>query len=333
MNLYEKLALMASAAALTVLTAVGAAMGQPTPDADNPSDLPEATSPAQEEDSESDAALAVLPPFAENGEDEVMEYLPGRPGFMRPAFADDEDPVLSVTTDATDAPDAPDAPDTSDAPQDLPPETAGISATTQSPAPAPVETVETTEAEVLPEVTPPPAAPEVTTAPVTTRKPQTADPKPAPKPDTSDLLQSMIAVAKSQVGVEESEPNNVKYNTWYYGHEVRESSPSGRQYAWCAVFLSWCADQSGIGRSVFPHTASVSYLHEFYENQGLYFSRSRYTPKAGDIVFFQESHVGLVVEVSDSQVRVVEGNYSDGVALNTYPISSPKLTGYATPEY
>ena len=46
-----------------------------------------------------------------------------------------------------------------------------------------------------------------------------------------------LEMAHTQLGTKESPPdsNNVKYNTWYYGHPV-----NGSQYAWCAVFVSWC---------------------------------------------------------------------------------------------
>ena len=48
--------------------------------------------------------------------------------------------------------------------------------------------------------------------------------------------QQVLNLAKNEVGVKEYPPNsnNVKYNTWYYGHPV-----SGPAYPWCAVFVSW----------------------------------------------------------------------------------------------
>ena len=45
-----------------------------------------------------------------------------------------------------------------------------------------------------------------------------------------------LAIAAAEVGVKESPAgsNNVKYNTWYYGHAV-----SGSAYPWCMVFMAW----------------------------------------------------------------------------------------------
>lgn len=335
MNLYEKLGLIVSAAVLTVLMAVGVAADRAHPETVSSAGTPD--EPRAEDSEGTEHSLTaivstVLPPFAEETGEEVMEYLPTLPGFMLPAYADDDETVFtsepddavgSLTTDQTDQT----VPTTADAP-----------ATTQEPE---VTTVpETAETEDLPEITPPPAAPEVTeppvpqtTGPVTEETPRTTDPKPAPNPQTGNLRETMIEIAKSQIGVKEEAPNDVKYNTWFYGRRVCESGPGETSYAWCVAFLAWCADQSGIGRDIFPKTASVSGLREFFTNQGRYYNKQSYTPQAGDIVFFRVSHAGLVVSVDGDQIRVVEGNYSNGVALTTYSLSSSKLTGYASPDY
>ena len=51
---------------------------------------------------------------------------------------------------------------------------------------------------------------------------------------TADMV---VATALAEVGVKESpkNSNNVKYNTWFYGHAVK-----GDAYPWCAVFVCWC---------------------------------------------------------------------------------------------
>lgn len=51
---------------------------------------------------------------------------------------------------------------------------------------------------------------------------------------TADMV---VATALAEVGVKESpkNSNNVKYNTWFYGHAVH-----GDGYPWCEVFVCWC---------------------------------------------------------------------------------------------
>lgn len=72
----------------------------------------------------------------------------------------------------------------------------------------------------------------------------------------------IVDVALAEEGTRESGTNNVKYNTWFYGHAV-----SGGDYAWCAVFVAWCANQAGVPTSVIPKEAGVSGLKTFFENQ------------------------------------------------------------------
>lgn len=245
------------------------------------------------------------PPYAED--EEVLDILPARPGFLHPVYGDEPE----VATDPAE-------------------ETTGTEGTTYAETEAP-------ETEDVPEISPeaPPAVPVVettTTKQTTQTKPETeAEPEIA-IPEGSNLRAAMVAVAKSQLGVTEKAYNNVKYNTWYYGYTVSDKK-GGTKYAWCGAFLAWCADQAGVPQSVFPRTASVSGLKSFFSNQGRYYKAKSYTPKTGDIVFFSYSHVGVVVSVADGILTTIEGNASDSVKMNTYKISDSHLAGYGSPKY
>ena len=124
-----------------------------------------------------------------------------------------------------------------------------------------------------------------------------------------------VAIAQSQVGVRESGNNNVKYNTWYYGREV-----AGDGYAWCDVFVSWCAFQVGILNSLVPREAYVPYTVNWYKDRGLYHTGG-YTPKKGDLaIFTSQGHIGIV-ESYDGRTHTIEGNKSNMVKrcdYNTY---------------
>lgn len=124
--------------------------------------------------------------------------------------------------------------------------------------------------------------------------------------------EQFIEVAKSQVGVRETGNNNVKYNTWYYGREV-----SGDGYAWCDVFVSWCANETGILNSFVPREAYVPYTVNWYKSRGLYHTKD-YTPKEGDLaIFTNESHIGIV-EYYDGRTHTIEGNKSNMVKRCEY---------------
>lgn len=70
-----------------------------------------------------------------------------------------------------------------------------------------------------------------------------------PKYANKDQINKLLALAMSEVGITEypSNSNNVKYNTWFYGHSV-----SGPKYPWCAAFVSWLFNQLE-GGSTLPY--------------------------------------------------------------------------------
>lgn len=140
---------------------------------------------------------------------------------------------------------------------------------------------------------------------------------------------NMVAIALAEVGTSE-EPmgsNNVSYNTWYYGRPV-----SGKDYPWCAAFISWCAEQAGYLESgLFRRTASSTEHYNYltktlglpsYEVTESFLFGGYYTPVPGDIQLFRDNsgfcHIGIIVEVTESGWYTVEGNSSDRVKKNYY---------------
>lgn len=212
----------------------------------------------------------------------------------------------------------------------------------------PVTTTTTT-----PPVTTTPKPPVTTTKPpvTTTKPPVTTTTKapettkaPAVNTPTGSSKDKFLSIVKNEIGTAEKGHNNIKYNTWYYGKKVQDKTSSGATYAWCAVFVSWCADQADIPQSVIPKTASSRVYANYYNNLGRYTKyKSSYTPKVGDLIFIDWDkkrgsistidHVGIVIAVEDGKVITVEGNYSNQVSCNTYYLNDRSITGYATPAY
>jgi len=64
-----------------------------------------------------------------------------------------------------------------------------------------------------------------------------------------------------------------------------------------------------------------------------------YTPKAGDIIFFDwegdgtTDHVGIVEKVENDTVYTIEGNSGDACKQRNYPDGSSVIIGYAIPMY
>lgn len=110
----------------------------------------------------------------------------------------------------------------------------------------------------------------------------------------------LLTVARGELGTAENPPysNRVRYSAWY-----------GLVGAWCDMFVSWCADQSGNGDVIgrFSYTPS----HEAW-----FRSKGREVPirgaQPGDIVFFnfigRTSHVGIVEANRGDGLVTIEGN-------------------------
>lgn len=149
-----------------------------------------------------------------------------------------------------------------------------------------------------------------------------------------ELVVKFINIALGEVGYEEMDAegntgtsgNYTKYGEWY------GINPG----AWCAMFVSWCANQAGVSTTVIPKYASVSIGMEWYKERGLFKYKEEYTPKAGDIMFMKSngaSHTGIVLYCDGKTLWTVEGNSSDKCALRKYDVNNAKITGYGTPEW
>ena len=136
------------------------------------------------------------------------------------------------------------------------------------------------------------------------------------------MAKDIVDVALGEVGYRETGNNLTKYGQWMCMNG----------YAWCHMFVSWCAAQAGEAAAV-PYTASCSYGLSWFDGRGQYKLKGQYTPKRCDIIYFGGNHVGIVVSCDGGTVYTVEGNSSDQVARRSYSLSDSKITGYGVPAY
>lgn len=89
----------------------------------------------------------------------------------------------------------------------------------------------------------------------------------------------VLKIANLEIGVMEypADSNNVKYNTWYYGHKV-----SGSAYPWCMVFVQWVLNKAGVKGIL--RTAGCTPLYTWAKANGSFVSPGNMKP--GDIVLF-----------------------------------------------
>lgn len=138
--------------------------------------------------------------------------------------------------------------------------------------------------------------------------------------------EDIVAVAISQIGNIGGEP----YWRWY-GLSSRTE--------WCAIFVSWCADQCGyLDSGVIPKFAWVPDAVSWFQARGQWQPRG-YTPAPGSIIFFDwegdggANHVGIVEYVENGVVHTVEGNSGDACKRQHYAINSSVILGYGIPMY
>lgn len=137
----------------------------------------------------------------------------------------------------------------------------------------------------------------------------------------------MVQIALSQVGNVGGQP----YWSWY-GFSSRVE--------WCAVFVSWVANQNGyIESGIIPKFSVCETGAKWFKDKGKWKPRS-YIPSPGDIIFFdwefdgRINHVGIVEKVEDNIVYTIEGNSNDDMCRQKeYKISNKVIVGYGTPAY
>ena len=139
----------------------------------------------------------------------------------------------------------------------------------------------------------------------------------------------IVSVAESQLGNVGGQP----YWSWY-GFNSRVE--------WCATFVSWCANECGyIDNGIIPKFAACeSEGVAWFKACGLWQSGG-YTPKPGDIIFFDwadkhdghADHVGIVKSVENGRVYTIEGNSNDSCKERNYDLNSSEIRGYGTPMY
>lgn len=142
---------------------------------------------------------------------------------------------------------------------------------------------------------------------------------------------AIVEMARSQLG----NKGGAIYKSWYGLHSTD---------AWCAAFVSWCADQCGfINSGVFPKFASCGDgISHYFAPNNIYWSvaaRGPYIPSPGNLIFFDwehdgvQDHVGIVEKYENGVIYTIEGNSSNSVRSRTYSVYSSDIYGFAFPDY
>ncbi len=111
---------------------------------------------------------------------------------------------------------------------------------------------------------------------------------------------------------------------------------------WCACFVSWCIYNTNYGGT--PMTQYIStkssgvwqFITECQSNPRTQYHSRGYTPKRGDLIFFdwgpdgEADHIGIVQNTTNGTILTIEGNSSDAVNERTYSVNSSNLYGFCS---
>jgi len=158
--------------------------------------------------------------------------------------------------------------------------------------------------------------------------------------NTGNGAVDITEVAKTQVGYQENSVGT-KYGYWYTPNFVKQP--------WCAMFVSWCAEQAGISQDILLKFASCSAGVRWFQQQNIWhdslYYGGNYTPKKGDIIFYRNNgssnlsdHVGIVLGVNGNYINVIEGNATNETCCEfttnkSRTLDNKFVIGYASPKY
>ena len=131
----------------------------------------------------------------------------------------------------------------------------------------------------------------------------------------------LVAIAQSQLGNEGGEI----YWRWY-GFDSHVD--------WCAIFVSWCADQAGtLETDSLPKYAVCDEGIRWFIKKGQWYNR-KIEPKPGMIIFFDwdddgvSEHTGIVEKYEDGLIYTIEGNSHDVCRRKWYAVGDKCIMGY-----
>lgn len=155
----------------------------------------------------------------------------------------------------------------------------------------------------------------------------------------------VVEQAAAWIGKKESDGTHKDIINLYNSHR-----PLARGYAvkytdsWCATFVSAVAIKLGYF-DIIPTECSCQKMIELFKKIGCWRENEDYTPKAGDIIFYDwqddgkgdnqgwSDHVGIVEKVSGGKITVIEGNYDDAVKRRSISVNGKYIRGYGVPKY
>ena len=159
------------------------------------------------------------------------------------------------------------------------------------------------------------------------------------------MRNNIVKQAQQCIGATESNGGHKPIIDTYNAH-----TPLARGYKvkytdeWCAVFVSAMAIRCGYTQ-IIPTECSCGKMIELFKKLDSWQEADDYTPKAGDIIFYDwedngkgdntgtPNHTGIVEKVSGTTITVIEGNYNQSVKRRYITLNGKYIRGFGCPKY
>lgn len=142
-------------------------------------------------------------------------------------------------------------------------------------------------------------------------------------------VNGMLDKARSMLGLHEAR------NTDAINAVTKKSGINAATTPWCAAFaMNLLKDHGVLNLDGLTNRNYCPTIEKWATGKGIYGKPGKYNPKPGDAVLFDwqrdgtSDHIGIVEKVENGKVYVIEGNSSNSVKRNVYPLNSGKIDGY-----
>lgn len=159
------------------------------------------------------------------------------------------------------------------------------------------------------------------------------------------LRQLVVDTAETWVGTKQGDTNHKKIIEIYNSIKpLPEGAKMLLSWPWCAASVSAWAQMLGLTEYIFPE-CSCNRMIKLYKAKNQWVEDDDYVPDMGDILFYawkdngvgdcelEADHVGIVKEVKNNIIYVIEGNYSKQVKIRQIKVNGKYIRGFATPDY
>lgn len=160
------------------------------------------------------------------------------------------------------------------------------------------------------------------------------------------LRAKVVETAKAYLGCNELEGTHRPIIDLYNSH-----TPLARKYkvqytdAWCATFVSAIAIACGL-TDIMPTECGCGQMIELYRKLNRWEERDDHSDvRPGDVIFYDwddsglgddtgwPEHVGIVCEVGEAWLKIIEGNLSNAVKYRQIGRNAKFIRGFGLPDY